>query len=233
MEAACWEQPSADWEVVVAPSSAGAPGTRGTSYRHLERTLRVAGPGWEADLKFKFRSEVHPRMDAARRLSGTSGRSTRSSTANSGRVSVGIPHGILRECSDTPHFFTPAATHLMDSKRHTPHRKEKPPCQFIPFGPSFVSCSAISQPRNPQEGRNISFHTRPSRVLQQTPGTPRRALLFACCTEIGGHVANPAWSAGARESGSIASARGDNRGAPVATHETTWGVHSRLGCSGP
>ena len=85
----------------------------------------------------------------------------------------------------------------------------------------------------PREGRNISFHTRPSRVLQQTPGTPRRALLFACCTEIGGHVANPAWSAGARESGSIASARGDNRGAPVATHETTWGVHSRLGCSGP
>ena len=153
MEADCWEQPSADWEVVVAPSSAGAPGTRGTSYRHLERTLRVAGPGWEADLKFKFRSAVHPRMDAARRLSGTSGRSTRSSTANSGRVSAGIPHGILRECSDTPHFFTPAATHLMDSKRHTPHRKEKPPCQFIPFGPSFVSCSAISQPRNTSGGR--------------------------------------------------------------------------------
>ena len=92
--------------------------------------------------------------------------------AENSKFEIRNPHRILRQGSDIPHFFAAVATHLMDSKRHTTHRKEKPPCQFILFGPSFVSYCGTSQPRNPKEEDNLSVQSRFHRILRSTPGAP-------------------------------------------------------------
>ena len=108
----------------------------------------------------------------------------------------------------------------MDSKRHTPHRKEKPPCHFILFGPSFVSYCGTSQPRNPKEDDSYSAQSRFHRILRSTPGTQPGVVVSASCTGI--HERGGLWilihgSRSGAITGPLAAAHLDMAQAPAGT----------------